>query len=249
MDESLVQELDSTIDGINIRNRSQAVEFFVSKSLRKNKTAVILATKIDDFRVLSEVKGELVIIHTIKLLQSYNFKNLFIIGEKRVLSKIFEILGTGQEQLVNIEYVEDVNPKGSAYSLSLLKDRIDSTFLVIPGDNYFNMDLNSFWEFHAKSNNTITLAITSSDNPTRLGVVDLQGSEVTGFEQKPEKSDNYLVWTGIMICEPELLYKDAYSVEDDLIPELIEMDSLSGFTFTGEWKNIHTKSDVKELNK
>lgn len=248
MEESVLKDLDEVIDGINIRNRSQAIEYLVNKSLSKNRIAVILATKIDSFRILSEVKGAPVIVHNIKLLQSYGFKKLFIIGEKKILSKIFEVVGTGQDYLLKVEYVEDSKPRGSASSLGLLKNRLKSTFLVMPGDNYFDTDLDAFWNYHSNNNGLMTLAITSSNNPTRLGVVNLQGNNVVGFVQKSKKSKSYLVWTGVMICEPEILFNDSSSVEKELIPKLIKNKNVKGYLFTGDWKNIHTKKDVKELN-
>ncbi|MBN1923544.1 MAG: hypothetical protein JW791_02160 [Nanoarchaeota archaeon] len=249
VEESLLKGLDSYIDGINVRNRSQAIEHLISRGLSNNRVAVILATRIEPFRILSIVKGQPMIFHNLKALQSYNFKKLFIVGEKNTLSKIFELLGTGQDYLLSIEYVEDSKPAGSAKSLSLLKNKINSTFLVLPADNFFETDLDSFWNYHSRNGKLVDLAITASTNPTRLGVVELQGGSVVGFQQKPKKSNSYLVWTGIMVCEPEVLYYDYASVENELIPKLIAMNNLGGFIFTGKWRNVHTKKDVEELNK
>ncbi|VVB76011.1 Nucleotidyl transferase [Candidatus Tiddalikarchaeum anstoanum] len=247
LDEKIIKSLDKYIDGVNIRNRSQAIEFFISKHLSQNRIAVILASKIEPFRILAKIKGQPLIMHTVKLLQSYNFKKLFVIGEKEILSQVFTVLGTGQEYLMSIEYVEDVNPKGSAASLSLLKNKVDSTFLVVPADNFFNTDINSFWTFHVKSGKLVNLAISAASNPTKLGIIDLQGGSIVGFEQKPKKSTSYLIWTGIMICEPEILYYNCNSIEKDLIPKLILTRDLGGFVFAGQWKNIHTKKDIEDL--
>ena len=248
IEESILKNLDGFIDGINIRNRSQAIEGILSKRMNENKIAVILASKIDEFRILSRVKGEPLIVKTVKNLQSYSFKKVFMIGEKKILSKIFEILGTGQDYLLEIEYIEDSEPKGSAKSLSLLKNKIKSNFLTIPADNYFEMDLNSLWNFHAKTDNLMNLAITVSPNPTKLGVVNMQGEKVIGFVQKSKQSNNYLVWSGIMICKPEILFYDFKSIDEETIPKLIELSKVGGFIFTGTWANIHTKKDIIELN-
>lgn len=248
LDESIVKGVDNYIDGINIRNRSQAIEFFLSKHIRQNRTAVILSSKIDEFRILSKIKSKPIIVHTIKTLQSYNFKKIFIVGEKALLSKIFAVLGTGKDYMMDIEYIEDSVPKGSAASLQLLKNKIDSSFIVIPADNYLETDLNSFWSFHSKANKLVNLAITASSNPTRLGVVELQGNTIVRFEQKPKKSTSYLVWTGIMMCEPDILFYDCESIEKELIPKLIKTKGLGGFILSGKWKNIHTKKDVQSIN-
>jgi NDP-sugar pyrophosphorylase family protein len=238
IDEKLLKNLDSYIDGFKIRNRSQAIEYMLSKNLNQIKTAVILASKMKDYRFMSYIKGEKAIIQLFRKLQNYGFKKAFIIGEKDILSKIFEILGSGNDYFLGIDYVEDSNPEGSMKSLSLVKNKITSSFIVIPADNYFEFDLDSFWKFHQKNNNIATLAITTSSNPSKLGVVELNGEKVIGFIQKPKKLSNYLVWSGIMMCEPEMLFYNQKSIEKEIIPQLIGLKSVSGFIFTDEWKNI-----------
>jgi NDP-sugar pyrophosphorylase family protein len=238
LDEKLLKTLDNHIDGLNTRNRSQAIEQILSKNLIQNKMVVILASKMSDFRFNKMINNEKAIIHIFKKLQFYSFKKVFIVGEKEVLSKIFETIGSGNDYFLNIEYIEDINPSGSMKSLSLLKNKIKSSVLVIPADNYFEFNLDSFWNFHSKNNNMATLAITTSSNPSKLGVVELSGEKVIGFAQKPKKSKNYLVWSGIMIAEPEILFYDYKSTEKEMIPKLIELNSAGGFIFAGEWKNI-----------
>ena len=238
LDEKLLKNLDNYIDGFNVRNRSQAIEQILLKNLSQNKIAVILASTMNDYRFNKIINNQKAIIHIFQKLQNHNFKKVFIIGEKDVLSKLFETIGSGNNYFLSIEYIEDLKPSGSMKSLSLLKNKVNSSFLVIPADNYFEFDLDSFWKFHLKNNNLATLAITTSNNPSKLGVVELTGEKVIGFVQKPQKSKNYLVWSGIMMYEPEILFYDYKSVEKELIPKLIELKSAGGFIFAGEWKNI-----------
>lgn len=238
IEETTLKEVDKSIDGINIRNRSQAIEKILSINLNKEKIAVILATKMNNFRFLKKIKEEKIIIHLIKKLQFYNFKKVYFVGEKNILSKIFEIFGKGSDYFMNIEYVENKNPRGSADSLSLLKNKINSSFIVVPADNYFEFNLNKFWNFHKKNNNICDLAITISKNSSKLGVVEMEGEKVVGFKQKPDSNNNFVVWSGIMICEPEILYYDFNYLETQTIPTLIELSKVGGFLFTGEWKNV-----------
>jgi NDP-sugar pyrophosphorylase family protein len=238
IEENLLNNIDSYIDGLQIRNRSQAIEQILSKNISHTKIAVILASKMKDYRFMCEINGEKLIIQLFRKLQNYGFKKAFVIGEKDILSKIVETIGSGNDYFLDIIYVEDSSPEGSMKSLSLVKNKINSSFLVLPADNYFEFDLESFWKFHLKNNNVATLAITTSQNPLKLGVVELNGDKVTGFIQKPKKSSNYLVWSGIMICEPEMLFYSQKSLEKEIIPQLIKLNAVGGFIFTGEWKNI-----------
>ena len=46
VEESLLKEAKSLIDGIKIRNTSQAIEFLLRRSIHDKKTAVMLAGEI-----------------------------------------------------------------------------------------------------------------------------------------------------------------------------------------------------------
>ena len=86
VEKSVLNDLDDYIDGVTVRNRSQAIEYLLSRVLKKNRTAVMLATKIDSFRILCNIKGKPLISRTLRMLQSYGFNKLFIVGEKGILS-------------------------------------------------------------------------------------------------------------------------------------------------------------------
>ncbi len=82
---SLLREIDKAIDNIYIRNRSQAIEHFVSNSVGEDKTAVIMAggkeNRIvigNDFMIGVRIgKNSLLELAVMKLRDS-GFKNIFI---------------------------------------------------------------------------------------------------------------------------------------------------------------------------
>ena len=98
INEKIINEIDSIIDNIFIRNRSQAIEYLVQNSLGGNKTAVILSggpeKKISipgiGYRPLAKLNGSTVIEKAIKKLRENGFKKIYIVARHKILTKIFE---------------------------------------------------------------------------------------------------------------------------------------------------------------
>src|SRR3989338_8439188 len=115
INEKTLRDIDSVIDNIYIRNRSQAIEHLAKNSLGENKIAVILLggdaehLKISEseFRPLVKVKTSTVIELAVKKLRENNFKNIFIIARHSLLTRIFEILKDGSDHSVKISYIEE----------------------------------------------------------------------------------------------------------------------------------------------
>ncbi|MEM2131363.1 MAG: ribbon-helix-helix domain-containing protein, partial [Candidatus Woesearchaeota archaeon] len=112
LNEKTLKEIDSIIDNIYIRNRSQAIELLVNNSLGENKTAVILAggeeknIKISEkeYRITANINNSSLIELTIKKLKEYNFKKIFLIAKEKVINSVFSIIQNGQKYGVSIEY-------------------------------------------------------------------------------------------------------------------------------------------------
>lgn len=77
IDNNILKSIDGQIDGLKIRNRSQAIESILSKNLSQNKIATILASKMSNFRFSKEINNEKIIIHLVKKLQNFGFKKAF----------------------------------------------------------------------------------------------------------------------------------------------------------------------------
>ena len=86
INEKTLQDIDSIIDNIYIRNRSQAIEHLAKNALGENKSAVILLggneerVKIskNGYRPTAKVKNTTVIEMALKKLRENNFKSIFI---------------------------------------------------------------------------------------------------------------------------------------------------------------------------
>jgi mannose-1-phosphate guanylyltransferase len=254
IEESLLKEVDKIVDNIYVRNRSQAIEYFINKSVGEEKTAVILAGGEEnelmvgtEFMIGVKVGGKPLIELAVKKLRGSGFKNIFIIGRERILTKAFEILRDGTAYGAKINYIEEKISKGTANTLKLMKGKINSRFLVVYGDIVFsNVNLEMLWEAHLKENPIATLMLTTSSKPSEKGTITMEGTKILQFIQKPKESDIYLVFSPIFVAEPELLEHIGNSLELDIFPKIAEKGLLRGYLSSEKEMHIHEPGDARK---
>lgn len=254
LNEKTLKSIDSIVDNINIRNRSQAIEHILSLNFGENKTAVILCGGPENdlklngsFRPTVKLKKSQtpVIDNAVSNLRKHGFKNIFVVARHNVLTKIFEVLKDGSDKGVKINYVEEKNSAGTATSLKALQGKVKTPFLVVYGDVLFsNIDISQLWTTHTHQNSLATLLLTTSSKPHEKGNAVVEGSRVLNFVQKPEKSDNYLVFSPIFVCEPEVLNRDGDVLELDVFPSLANEGLLAGHLSAKKERHIHSEKDL-----
>ncbi|MBL7100687.1 MAG: hypothetical protein ISS23_01900 [Nanoarchaeota archaeon] len=248
IDKNLLKSIDSTIDNLYIRNRSQAIEHLIKKVVDESKTAVILAggpeEKLkfskNEYRIFTKIKNETVMEKAIKALRKNNFKEIFLIARHKILIKAFGHFGNGNSYGVKINYIEEKKSGGTFETLKLLKGKIKTNFLVVYDDIIFNkVKIKELWDDHSRSHAISTIMLTTSSKPSSKGTVTVQGNKVLSFIQKPRKSDNYIVFSPIFIAEPEILDYQGASLERDVFPELARNGLLSGHISSIKEMHVH----------
>ncbi|WP_240924988.1 nucleotidyltransferase family protein [Maribellus sediminis] len=103
-----------------------------------------------------------------------------------------------------IQFYKEDTPRGTAGSLSLIKDQIKSTFFVSNCDILIDQDYSQILDYHKKNKNEITAvtAVKSFRLPYGSFVLDKDGS-VNNITEKPEFT--FHVNAGMYIVEPHLL--------------------------------------------
>ena len=124
---------------------------------------------------------------------------------------------------ITLRYVEEEKPIGTAGSLALVPDLID-TFLVMNGDLLTDLDLNKLVDFHRKQKAALTVATHKRHVKIDLGVLEFgRNHEITTYLEKPRKS--YHVSMGIYVYEPRVLKyieKGKYLDFPDVVLRLLE---------------------------
>ncbi len=256
INEKILDDIDSIVDNIYIRNRSQVIEHLVKNALGENKTAVILLggseeklrISRNEYMCTARIKNSSVIGLAIKKLRENNFKTIFVVARHNLLTKLFEVLKDGTDRGVKISYIEERSSNGTADSLRHLKGKVSTNFLVVYGDIIFGkISIDELWNDHIKQSATATIMLTTSSKPSEKGTVRVEGNKVLSFTQKPKKSDIYLVFSPIFVTEPQIFEYSGESLEFNVFPELAKKGLLNGHLSSEKEVHIHSKKDLEKL--
>ena len=255
VEEDLLKKIDLLSEGgVLGRNRSNVIENVLMQNLNKPlTTAIILAggkgTRLRPLtyeipKPLVPIKGKPILYHTLEELKRNGIENVIIAAGYKADS-VIKVLGDGDKFGLNISYSVENRPLGTGGGLRKACDLVkDFPVLVINGDNLFHMDIPSFFKFHSStklSSEVIgTIALTTVEDTTGYGVVELEGSKIKKFYEKPErKPKSKLINAGIYIAEKELVEmiprNKFFSIEKQLFEKLAEQDKLAGYIFNGPW--------------
>jgi len=198
INDKILRDVDSIVDNIYIRNRSQAFEYLIKRAFKERKIAVILAGESKNnpanelkHRYSLKVNHSTIVEKTIRKLSDSGFKKIYIVSDHLTLTNIFKIIGDGSDFKTHIEFIDEEIQEGSSSALKLLKGKIKTTFLVIQCDLIIDyIDLLELWQNHLKENVAVTMLVCSSITPTKKAVyghVNLQGNKVLIYQEKPTK--------------------------------------------------------------
>src|SRR3989344_4879258 len=264
LDGNLIEQIDKRIDGINIKNRSSEIENVLSEALGTNmpKKAVLLVggkgTRLKPLtdktpKALLPINGRPVTEHILDLLKKYGIRDIVLcVGHLK--DKIKSHFEDGSRFGVNISYIEEDEPLGTAGPLKLGKEHLKESFIVSNGDELKNINIARMFRLHKRKDALATLALTTVDDPTQYGVARLDGSRIVEFMEKPKKDEapSNLINAGFYILEPEVLdmIPGGFSMlEKDVFPKLAKMNRLRGFPFAGQWFDIGTVERYKMAEK
>ena len=138
--------------------------------------------------------------HTIELLRHSGIRNVSITTHYQA-EKITSHFGDGKEFGVNIDYVPEEKPLGTAGALGLLQD-LDEPLLVINGDILTRVDFRAMLDFHQEHSADLTVGVRLYDFKVPFGVIESDGSKVLDVQEKPEVQ--FLVSAGIYLLEPSV---------------------------------------------
>lgn len=118
-----------------------------------------------------------------------------------------------------INYIEESDYMGTAGSLGLIKDKLQSTFIVSNCDILLDIDYKELIERHKEEKNDITLVLLQKDYVIPYGVVDISKTgQVVGLREKPHLE--FRLNTGVYVIEPAVIKRMAEGYAD--MTEIIE---------------------------
>ena len=125
----------------------------------------------------------------------------------------------GSKWGININYLEENKPLGTAGSLSLLPKNLKNDIMVINGDVLTKFNFQKLLEFHSHYKATATLSVREYIINVPFGVIDTNGVNVNGMTEKPTYKKN--VNAGVYALNPSVfkLLKKGEKID---MPELIK---------------------------
>jgi len=115
LDKSLLDLVDSKVDGSVIRSRSQAMEFFLKKGLQEQSinTAVLLIKGEHQKNLLKKLKGKTLIKNQLEFFAQHGINNLYIITQHT--KNINLLLNEISESNINVEIIEKLGADSLIY--------------------------------------------------------------------------------------------------------------------------------------
>lgn len=150
---------------------------------------------------------------------------------------------------VDIEYVLEETPLGTAGALSLLTPG-NEPLLVLNGDILTKVDFTSLYEFHRDHAADITVAVREYDFRVPYGVVEGVGERVERISEKPIV--RYFVNAGIYLLRPEICARLQHNTHCDM-PTLINGCVAAGlavvsFPIREYWLDIGQMDDYRKAD-
>lgn len=239
LDKSLLDQIDSKVDGSIIRSRSQAIEYFLRKGLKESSisSAVLLIRGEHQGNLLKELKGKSLLKQQIGFFASNGIKTLYIVTQHTPL--INKVLLEIENAPIEVKLVQK-DVKGNADALIAVKDKLKGNFVVMSGDTYNSFELLRMVKKHLELDKLSTMGLMSIEKPSKYGNAVLDGDLVVDFQEKPKSVASNVVNAGIYVFKPEVfdLFDNVKSLEGDLFPKLARIKQLVGFFTHGEYRHF-----------
>lgn len=171
--------------------------------------------------------------------------------------RIENALGDGSSLGVKLRYSYETEPLGSGLAVKIAARELDGAFFVCNGDGVTDLDLSGMAARHRENNATLSISLSSVEDPSGFGVVELaDGDRIVRFVEKPAPGEAPSSWAnaGTWIFEPEVLThipdeKMDGSLERLVFPGLIaDGFRVQGFPSDAYWIDAGTPERYRQLH-
>ncbi|MCU0861308.1 MAG: sugar phosphate nucleotidyltransferase [Methanomassiliicoccales archaeon] len=151
-------------------------------------------------KVMIPVANKPILHYVVKALVGSGVKDvILVVGYKK--ERIMSYFGDGKSFGARISYVFQERQLGTAHALLAAAPQVDSRFLVVAGDNL--IDSKTVSDLLNRGEGA-SVAVTTSETPSKYGVVSLDKDSVTSIVEKPQKKVGNIISTGMYSFTPEI---------------------------------------------
>lgn len=138
---------------------------------------------------------------------------------------IVDYFGDGSNFGVNISYIYETQPLGTAGALVEICKDLKEDFLLLNGDIIFQLDFNRLIQDHKQNERLATLVVHPNNHPYDSSIIQVdKNNTITKWVNKEEKQEFYhnLVNAGIHILSPKLFQSFEVNKKLDLDRDVLK---------------------------
>ncbi|SFN29926.1 CBS domain-containing protein [Formivibrio citricus] len=174
----------------------------------------------------------------------------FILAIHYLGEMIEAYFGNGERWNVQIEYLRENSPLGTAGALGLLSPIPELPMVVTNGDVLTDIHYGELLDFHLRNRAAATMAVRLHEWQHPFGVVQTNGVEIVGFEEKPVYRSH--VNAGVYVLDPFVLQYLDKDVRCDM-PALFESVRAAGeraivYPMHEPWLDVGRPGDYDKAN-
>ena len=167
------------------------------------------------------------------------------------VDKVYLSIGYMSEKIIeyfkdkDVEFLVESEPLGTGGWMHLIP-KINEDFIVVNGDNLFEVNWDEMIKKHKENNALITIALTEVEDVSAYGAVELNGDKIKRFVEKPKKGEepSNLINSGYYIFSSKVFDKipkeKKFMLEKDLFPLIAKEGKLIGYKDKGQWFDTGT---------
>jgi len=195
------------------------------------------------------VAGKPMLEHIIQQAKSEGFED-FIISVHYLGHVIEEHFLDGRHLDVHIRYIRERSPLGTAGALSLLESTTDKPLVITNGDVMTDIRYGELLDFHERHAADATMAVRLHEWENPFGVVDMNGIQVMGFNEKPVSRSH--INAGVYVLSPsvlDLLARDEHCDMPALFERAMLNDLLTiAYPMHEPWLDVGRPADLEQAN-
>jgi dTDP-glucose pyrophosphorylase len=198
---------------------------------------------------LLKVGGKPLLETIIEGFKAYGFYK-FILSVNYKKEMIKESLNDGKELGVEIEYVDETKQLGTVGALSLMKERIQDSFIVMNGDILTKVNFKHLLDFHNENDAAATLCVRNHEYQIPYGVIETDNHRLISIKEKPIYSK--FVNAGIYVLNRraiDYIPHNSFFDMPDLFQTMLEQhERVSAFPVHEYWMDVGRISDFHKAN-
>jgi dTDP-glucose pyrophosphorylase len=198
---------------------------------------------------LLPIAGKPMLEHIIDRAKLDGFSN-FLLAIHYLGHMIEEYFGDGSRLGVSINYLREEMPLGTAGALGLINHHPKMPFIVTNGDVITDIRYGELLDFHERHSAFGTMAVRVHEWQHPFGVVQMDGIEIIGFEEKPVALSH--INAGVYALDPFVLTLLEPRVQCDMptLFERLQADSKRtvAYPMHEPWLDVGRPADLQAAN-